>query len=167
MLFVNICTDISVITYFYLTIYNVTLIGLFWIIISFLNSKVKTLYSFNTFSFDSFFVFFITIFLFSLAGVPPFMGFFNKLFILNLISQNKFFLFNFLLLVILMFGLYFYMQNLRFIHSTNASFSTRPFLKNERHISMLNYYLIFLLFLLTNGFFIAENFLEYFSWLLY
>ena len=167
MLFTNLTTNISIITYFYLTIYNLTLLGLFWVIISFFNVRLKTLYSFNMFSFDSFFVFFITVSLFSLAGVPPFMGFFNKLYLLNLISQNKFFLLNFLLLLILMFGLYFYMQNLRFIHSTNLQSTTKPYLVNERTVINVYYYLLVLVFILINGFFLAENFFEYFTWLLF
>lgn len=167
MLFTNLTTNISIITYFYLTIYNLTLLGLFWVIISFFNVRLKTLYSFNMFGFDSFFVFFITVFLFSLAGVPPFMGFFNKLYLLNLISQNKFFLLNFLLLLILMFGLYFYMQNLRFIHSTNLQSTTKPYLVNERTVINVYYYLLVLVFILINGFFLAENFFEYFTWLLF
>ena len=166
MLFFNLSTNISIITYFYLTVYNLTLLGLFWILVSFINSRLKTLYSFNMFSFDSFFIFFITIFLFSLAGVPPFMGFFNKLYLLNLVSQNKFFLLNFLLLIILMFGLYFYMQNLRFIHSTNFRSIGKPYLVNERAVVNLYYYLLVISFLLINGFYVAENFFDYFTWVL-
>ena len=166
MLFINYYLHVSVITYFYLAIYNLTLIGFFWILFSLINLRIKTLHSFNMFSFDSFYLFVITIILFSLAGVPPFMGFFNKVYLLNLISQNNFFLFNFLLLVILMFGLYFYMQNLRFIHSTNFNFSSKPFLNNEKVILPMYHYLLVLLFLLINGFFIAEVCFDYFSWLL-
>jgi NADH:ubiquinone oxidoreductase subunit 2 (subunit N) len=73
------------------------------------------------------------------------MGFFNKLYLLNLIAQNKFFLFNTLFLIILIFGLYFYMQNLRFLHSTRLSTSTKPFIKNERFSIFLIYYLIFII----------------------
>lgn len=165
MVFVNFYSNISIITYFYLTIYNLTLVGFFWIILSIINLKLKTLYSLNMLSFDSFFMLAVTIILFSLAGVPPFMGFFNKIYILNLLSQNNFFLFNFLLLVILMFSLYFYMQNLRFLHSTNPFFSSKAYLGNERTSIWMCYYLILLVFLLTNGFLLAENFLEFFTWL--
>jgi len=94
------------------------------------------------------------------------MGFFNKLYLINLISQNNFFLFNFLLLTILMFGLYFYMQNLRFLHSTNYDLSSKPFLINEKVILSMHHYLLILIFILVNGFFIAEFFFDYYCWLL-
>ena len=165
MLFTNLYVNIVIITYFYLTIYNLTLVGCFWIFLSFLNFKIRTLYSFNTFSFDSFFVFFLTLFLFSLAGVPPFIGFFNKLYLLNLISQSKFFIFNTLFLIILIFGLYFYMQNLRFLHSTNLRKSTKPFLNVERVSFFTHYYLVILAHILINGFVTVNFFLDFFSWL--
>lgn len=167
MVFTNLYLNISIITYFYLTIYNLTLVGFFWIFTSFLNSNLKTLYSLNMFSFDSFFLFFITLFLFSLAGVPPFIGFFNKLYLMNLISHNKFFLFNTLFLIILIFGLYFYMQNIRFLHSTNYNKSSKPFFKLEKNSIGLYYYLLTLSYILLNGFFIVEFFFDYFFWLQY
>ena len=165
MLFTNFYVHISIITYFYLTIYNVTLIGFFWSIVTLINLKLKTLYSFSIFGFDSFYIFFLTLFLFSLAGVPPFMGFFSKLYLLNIISLNKIYLLNSLFFIILMFSLYFYVQNLRFLHSTNLYKSIKPFLKNERIIILFYYYLIFTAYVLVNGFFVGEYFIEYFHWL--
>ena len=146
--------------------YNLTLIGFLWILNSNIILQIKTLYSLGLFSFNSFYVTFITIFLFSLAGVPPFTGFFNKVFIINSISQQGFFLFYFILFIILILGLYFYMQNLRFIHSTNHGYTLRPFLNNERIIIPLHYYLVILFFLLINGFFIIEDISNFFSWVI-
>jgi len=152
--------------YFYMIFYNLTLLGFFWIINSSIITNIKTLYSLNTFSFNSFYLFFVTIFLFSLAGVPPFTGFFNKLFLFNLIFQNGFFLLYTLLLIILLVGLYFYMQNLRFLHSTNYNHSYKPFLKIERSSILLHYYLVVKLILLANGVFLMDDFLLITSWLL-
>jgi NADH-quinone oxidoreductase subunit N len=146
--------------------YNLTLVGFLWILNSNIILQLKTLYSLGIFSFNSFYVTFITIFLFSLAGVPPFTGFFNKVFIVNSISQHGFFLFYFILFVILILGLYFYMQNLRFIHSTNYGHTLRPFVNNERIIIPLHYYLVILFFLLVNGFFIIEDIANFFSWVI-
>ena len=121
------------------------------------NSRFKTLYSFNNFYFDSFYLFFLTIFLFSLAGVPPFIGFFNKLFLLDLLIHYNFFVLYFIFFVILILGLYFYMQNLRFLHSTNYHTSSKIFLNNDRVIVALYYYLIFQSILLLNGVFLVDD----------
>lgn len=152
--------------YFYMIFYNLTLLGFFWVMNSSIIMNSKTLHSLNTFSFNSFYLFFITVFLFSLAGVPPFTGFFNKLFIFNLIFQNGFFLLYTLLLIILLVGLYFYMQNIRFLHSTNHNYSYKPFLKVERSSIFLHYYLVIKLLLLVNGVFLMDDFLLITNWLL-
>ena len=130
-------------------IYNLTLVGLGWIIQSTQGSKFKTLYSFSMFSFEGFFLFSMTIFLFSLAGVPPFMGFFNKLYLMSFMVNSCFFIFYPLLLILLLIGLYFYVQNIRFLHSTNYSRLNLPFLFNVRITISLNYYLILLIFFIT------------------
>jgi len=148
-------------------VYNLTLIGFFWILMSFYNSSFKTLYSFNVFSFESSYLLFLTIFLFSLAGVPPFIGFFSKVYLLNMLVEQSFFLLYSIFIVLLIFGLYFYMQNLRFLHSTNYQNNFKPFLINERRSFTLFYYLLFLSFFLINGVFFIEDLLLYFSWLLY
>ena len=147
-------------------LYNLTLVGFFWILMSFHNNSFKTLYSFNIFSFESSYLFFLTVFLFSLAGVPPFMGFFSKIYLLNLLIDQSFFLLYSVFMVLLIFGLYFYMQNLRFLHSTNLQNNYKPFLKNERKSFSMIYYLLTWTFLLVNGVFFIEDLLLYFTWLL-
>ena len=133
---------------------------------SFQNNFFKTLYSFNVFSFDGSYLFFITISLFSLAGVPPFMGFFSKVYLLNLLVDQSFFLLYTIFIILLIFGLYFYMQNLRFLHSTNLKGNHKPFLRNERKSFSMVYYLILWSFLLINGVFLIEDMLFYFTWVL-
>ena len=167
MLFANFLTFVITLLYFYMIFYNLTLLGFFWIVNSSIITNLKTLYSLNTFSFSSFHLFFITVFLFSLAGVPPFTGFFNKLFLFNLLFQNGFFLFYSLFLIMLLISLYFYMQNLRFIHSTNHDFSYKPFLKVERNPIYLYYYLVVKFVLLINGVFLLDDFLIITSWLIF
>jgi len=148
-------------------VYNLTLIGFFWVLMSFYNSKFKTLFSFNTLSFSSSYLLFLTIFLFSLAGVPPFIGFFSKVYLLNLLVEQNFSLLFCLFIVLLIFGLYFYVQNLRFLHSTNAKSLNKTYITNERYSFVMFYYLIILSFILINGVFIVEDLLLYFIWLLY
>ena len=163
MLFLSITVNANILLYFYMAFYNLTLLGFFWLLFSVLLKNFKTLYSFSMFSFGSSYLFFLTIFLFSLAGVPPFLGFFNKLFLMNLLINSGFFLLYFLLFVILLFGLYFYMQNLRFLHSTNFGSVSKAFLKNTRVPFTMYYYLIVLSFFLINGVFMADELLMFFS----
>jgi NADH-quinone oxidoreductase subunit N len=139
---------------------------MFWMMTSILNINFKSLYSFNFFSFDSFYLFIFSLFLFSLAGVPPFIGFFNKLYILNMLLNSSFYLLYFFLFIILMLGLYFYMQNLRFLHSTNYNDFLKPFLNNDRVILALYYYLVVQSFILLNGVFLLDDFILFVSWVL-
>ena len=167
MVFSNLLTNIIPVIFLYMLVYNLTLIGFFWILMSFHNSSFKTLFSFNTFSFNSSYLLFLTIFLFSLAGVPPFIGFFSKVYLLNLLVEQNFSLLFCLFIVLLIFGLYFYVQNLRFLHSTNAKSLNKTYMTNERYSFVMFYYLITLSFMLINGVFIVEDLLLYFIWLLY
>lgn len=115
-------------------------------------TQFKTLHSFNNFSFDSFLLLSITILLFSMAGVPPFIGFFSKLFILTLLTNNSFFVLYAVFFVVLFIGLYFYVQNIRFLHSTNYSTSARPyFITSERVTPLTYYFTVVALTLITLG----------------
>lgn len=136
-------------------------------ITSILNINFKSLYSFNIFSFNSFYLFFFTIFLFSLAGVPPFIGFFNKLYLINIIVNNNFYLLYTFLFIILLVGLYFYMQNLRFLHSTNYNDLIKPFIINDRSILTMYYYLVLQLFIVVNGVFLLDEFIPFLTWILF
>jgi len=167
LVFSNLLTNIIPIIFLYMLVYNLTLIGFFWVLMSFYNSNFKTLFSFNTFSFNSSYLLFLTIFLFSLAGVPPFIGFFSKVYLLNLLVEQNFSLLFCLFVILLIFGLYFYVQNLRFLHSTNAKSLSKTYISNERYSFVMFYYLISLSFILVNGVFIVEDLLLYFIWLLY
>jgi NADH:ubiquinone oxidoreductase subunit 2 (subunit N) len=129
-------------------------------------SNIKTLNSFSNYSFDSFFIISLSVSIFSLAGVPPFLGFFSKLFILNILSNSNFFILYFLLFIILFLGLYFYIQNLRFLHSTNYGYSSSSYVINERKSLNIYYYLILIILLLTFGFFFIDDLLLIFIWFL-
>lgn len=131
--------------------------------LSIVNTKLKTLYSFNNMSFNSFNLLVFTILLFSMAGVPPFIGFFSKLFILSLLTNNSFFILYFLFFVILFFGLYFYVQNIKFLYSTKLGELNYSYLKNE--IVVLNYYyfVICILTVTCFGLFFIDDFILLFS----
>jgi NADH:ubiquinone oxidoreductase subunit 2 (subunit N) len=141
----------------YLSVYNFTLAFLFWVMLSVITLKLKTLYAFNNFSFSSYNILLITVILFSVSGVPPFAGFFTKLLVFILNIANSFFLFNTLFFVIVFVSLYFYMQNIRFLHSTNYQTTQVPYVINERIILTFHYLSVFLLICLIGGFVVFDE----------
>lgn len=94
------------------------------------------------------------------------MGFFTKLLVFVLNIANSFFLFYTLFFIIVFISLYFYMQNIRFLHSTNYNTVQIPYMINERII--LNFYYLsnFSLILLIGGFVIFDDISLIFLWLL-
>lgn len=133
MLTLSFFSDTNILLFSYMFIYNTSLVTLFWLLFSTVLSQFKTLHAFSGFSFNSFILTSITILLFSMAGVPPFIGFFSKLFILTLLVNNSFFLLYALFFVVLFLGLYFYVQNIRFLHSTDpSSTSSTQYVGSER-----------------------------------
>lgn len=136
--FLNIYTPVQLILSYFL-IYNLTLLIFLYLNTIILIFNQKTLYSFNNLSLTSYYLFLITILLFSIAGVPPFLGFFSKVIILIITFINNFFLLYYILFLILFIGLYFYMQNIRFIHSTFTKSLFTPYLYNEKLIIIFYY----------------------------
>jgi len=166
MVYLNFVTDLNIYLYLYMFIYNLSVIGLFWVFFSFVNSDIKTLYSFSLFSFDSFHLFFITVLIFSLAGVPPFVGFFSKLFLLNiLINKNLYYLY-FLLFVIILVGLYFYVQNVRFLHSSNSKNTSKIYWHGSEKVQIIfAYFALISAFIIMNGVVYLDDLLLVFTWL--
>jgi len=150
----------------YLSVYNFTLAFLFWVMLSVLTLKLKTLYAFNNFSFSSYNLFLITVILFSVSGVPPFAGFFTKLLVFILNIANSFFLFYTLFFIIVFLSLYFYIQNIRFLHSTNYQTNQVPYVGNERMILPFYYLSILLLIILISGFIVFDEISLVFLWIL-
>lgn len=152
----------------YMLIYNTSLITLFWVLFSTVLTQFKTLHSFNSFSFNSFFLLTITILLFSMAGVPPFVGFFSKLFILTLLTNNSFFILYSVFFVVLFIGLYFYVQNIRFLHSTNHnSLAYQYMVVGERVTPTFYYFTIYILTLLILGTVYVDDILLVVTWLFF
>lgn len=150
----------------YFFIYNLTLISVLWIFLSVITKQLLTLQSFNNFSFTSFSVFSLTILLFSMAGVPPFLGFFSKLLVFVLSINNDFFLLYSLLFIVLFIGLYFYTQNIRFLHSTDYKSFSYPYLLNERVTLVFNYFSIWVVTWLILGSVSINDLHLFFMWLL-
>lgn len=101
----------------YLVSYNLGVAVLLFMFFTESVADKKTLNTFSTNRYDYFNILIGTIALLSLAGVPPLLGFFMKLFLLMLISHDSLFLLYPLFLILLLTGLYFYVQNIRYIHS--------------------------------------------------
>ena len=166
MLLTNTFYTSNILLFSYTFIYNLTLMVVFWIISSNIISSSKSLYSLSSFSFDSSYLFFLTLCLFSMAGVPPFIGFFSKMFILSILINSNLFLFYFIFFVLLFVGLYFYIQNMRFLHSSNLSYTNKPYLINERSSIVLFYFSIIISFMLIFGISYIDDILLLFIWLL-
>ena len=141
----------------YMVIYNISLISLFWVFFSIILTKAKTLYTFSYFSYNPFYIFLISCLLFSMAGVPPFIGFFTKLFVMLLIINNNFFIFYFLFFILLFVGLYFYIQNIRFLHNTNKRNLSLIFFLNDRKNIVFYYFSIYIIIVFLFGFIYIDD----------
>lgn len=151
--------------YIYMFVYNISLLLIFWTLMQFASSKIKTLFSFSDFKFNFFFLTTITISLFSIAGIPPFIGFFTKISILLCLVNTNFFSFFLFFFILLFFGLYFYLQNLRFLYSSSTSqlsYSHNTNLNVSATFCLLvSVFVFFLIF----GIFFFDDIVLYFYWL--
>ena len=148
-------------------IYNLSLYVLFLTFFQYLHAESKTIYSFLDLGSLNFFSKVLMITLFSMAGVPPFWGFFSKIFIFTLLANSNFFLFFPFFFIILFIGLYFYIQNIRFLNSTSGATFT-PIVEWGARTTTLYYTLTyFSLFFLIFGLFFTEELLLVMSWVLF
>lgn len=165
MVFLNNFLDTAIILYVYMFIYNISLLVIFWTLQQFVSFNFKTLHSFSDLRFNFYFTISLTIVLFSMAGVPPFLGFFSKLLILLTLVNSNFYLFYIFFFGLLFFGLYFYMQNIRFLYSNSNGKISYAFNFNLRISSLYFYCTYLILFCLSFGFLFADDLMLYFYWL--
>lgn len=166
MLFLNNFLDTLVILFVYMFVYNLSLLLIFWTLQQFVSFNFKTLYAFSDLKYNFYFVILMSIVLFSIAGVPPFLGFFSKLLILLALLNSNFFFFYTFFFGLLFFGLYFYLQNIRFLHSTGYGKLNYSFIGNLRASSLYFYCTFVSLFFLIFGFFFMDDLILYFYWIL-
>ena len=141
----------------YTFIYNLSLVVLFSTLFQIININLKTLYSFSSLGSTNIFTKFLLLSFFSMAGVPPFLGFFSKLFIVILLLNSNFFVLFSIFFVLFFTGLYFYMQNIRFLNSTTPSTLVYPKELNLK-LPLIYYYLVYpITFFLIFGFFFIED----------
>lgn len=105
----------------YLLIYNITVLVLFSTLARFHSSQLKTIHSLAKFTTNENVSKILLVVFFSMAGVPPFVGFFSKVLIFILLTTSNYFLIFCFFLPTIFLGLYFYMQNIRFLNSSRAS----------------------------------------------
>ena len=165
MIFFNNSLDTLVILFIYMFIYNISLIIIFWTLLQFISFNFKTIYSFTDLKFNFYFVTILSIVLFSIAGVPPFLGFFSKLLILILLINSSFFFFYIFFFGLLFFGLYFYLQNIRFLYSTGIGKLNYSYSPNLRISSLYFYITFFFIFFLIFGFSFMDDLILYFYWI--
>lgn len=152
--------------YFYLSVYNISLLILLWVIFSVQNKELQTIHSLGHFRHSNFYTLTLVITIFSIAGVPPFMGFFSKILVVVNLLRGSYILLYWLLLPLLLLTLYFYTQNIRFIYTTTLSTFNYPYLQNERLIILMVYAIILTLNYQIFGFVWFDKFLKFFFWLL-
>ena len=150
----------------YTLIYNLTSLLLFFTIMQIANVNLKTLYSFSHLSVSNVFTKILSLLILSLAGVPPLLGFFSKVFVFLLISNAKLFTLFLPLFTLLFSGLYFYIQNLRFLNSTNSAVEGPNLSLSFRTGTF--YFLLSspILFLVVFGFCYIDDLLIFSSWIL-
>lgn len=100
----------------YILIYNIALSAMLATILS-LNKQTDSIPSLFSSTRNVYLNLSISTILFSLAGIPPMGGFFAKVALLTLVL-NEFFLMWFIVVIsILLFGIFFYLSNLRYLFS--------------------------------------------------
>ena len=104
-----------------MTTYNCALLVTFFTLFQISASQTKTTFSFNDFSRGGVYVKLILMSFFSMAGVPPFVGFFAKVLLFILLSGSNFAILFPFFFYVLFIGLYFYVQNIRFLNASNSS----------------------------------------------
>lgn len=103
----------------YITLYSVTLLGL-WACLACVQHNGRTTFSLNDLSClahqNPFFASLIAIFLFSLAGIPPFSGFFAKFFVFQTLLQNHAYTTAILAAVLATLGAVYYLRVIKVIY---------------------------------------------------
>jgi hypothetical protein len=87
--------------------------------------------------------------------------------LLNILANSSFTLLYCLLFIILFLGLYFYIQNLRFLHSTNYGSLSFSYILNERKSVWIYYYILFMSITISFGFIFIDDIILFFIWLLF
>lgn len=150
---------------FNIIVYILLSVGLFLILMILVDKSYSTINKLKYL--QEFYSLFLAalLFLLSLAGMPPLLGFVGKfLLYIQLLSFSSYFLFS-VFLLFNMFILYFYIQNIRFMVAKNTNKVTKNLFLLNTHHEIIFLTLLFILFFNLFGIFYFENFLNYlFFW---
>ena len=154
---------------FYTVVYNLALTLFFISITQVANQHLTSTFYLYNFPQGSLLNKGLMVALFSMAGVPPFIGFFSKLSVFVIILNSFFFILYLAFFVLLFSGLYFYLQNLRLILTSPTRSSIEVFYINDLNVKFsISTFILFysLVIFILFGFFFLEDIFLYSSWLL-
>jgi len=166
MVWLNEFNDVILLLWSYMFIYNLALFVIFTTLFQLTSNKVSTLYALSDLGATGTFTKILVASLFSMAGVPPFWGFFSKIFIFLLLFNSNFFIFFIFFFILLLTGLYFYIQNVRFLNPTSSTNVVYVSELNTRRVPVFYYLTYTGVFFLTLGFFFTEDLFLILSWTL-
>ena len=98
-----------------------------------------------------------------MAGVPPLMGFFSKLLILILLVNTSLSALYFFFFILLFFGLYFYLQNVRFLYNCGTGRLDYAFIDSVRRAIIYFYVTALILFVFVVSFAFFDDLILYFQ----
>ena len=154
---------VLVTTLTYLLIYNAAILLFFNTLFQYNTASFKTLNSLAKFNTHNSTSKILIIVFFSMAGVPPFVGFFSKVLIFVLLTNSSYFILFCFFFPITFLGLYFYIQNIRFLNTSRSATTT------HQHFFMLKQSVLYynlttpILFFLTFGMFFVDDLILYVS----
>lgn len=159
-IFLKSCYNL-LISYFYLFTY-IFYFFIFSIFLFFFPTK-NNIWNFTDiqyYSKNNFISFGFFFFMLSMAGIPPFLGFFSKFFFISLLIHNEEYLLFFLTLTVSLFLSFFYLLNYRFIgyNIKSLNYNNYPIILKNNY-NLLIYYYLFIYFNFLSIFFINDLFL--------
>ena len=165
MFFYPTFVETSILLILYIFIYNFALFFFFWTISQNHSINSKTFYNLSILRNSPFMRTTLTILLFSMAGVPPFLGFFTKILILICLVYTNLFFFYFCFFILLVLSLYFYLQNLRFLHIFGSLSTENHFIDAINLFLTYSYSNIIFLLLFSFGFGLFDDMLVIITWI--
>lgn len=150
----------------YVLIYNLSSLILFFTLIQVIDKNLKTLFSFSYLSVSHVYTKILSLLILSLAGVPSLLGFFSKIFIFILIVNANLCSLFIPFFILLFAGLYFYIQNLRFLNSTTSSIEHPSMGFSSRHNVVYFLYTLPTVFLILFGIAYIDDLLLLTAWVL-